>query len=70
MKFVHHGALCGWSSNYKRPHQENSLVEKIIFFSNEMIELGLLKLFVGVDFFCLSTCILMCQHAYVANILN
>lgn len=71
MKIVRHGALCGWSSNYKTPHQEN--IGWILFyfmFSNEMIELGLLKLFVGVEFLYLSTYILMCQHAYVASILN
>jgi hypothetical protein len=41
-----------------------------LFFQFEMIELGLLKLFVGVNFLYLSTCILKCQHAYVANILD
>jgi len=41
-----------------------------LLFQFEMIELGLLKLFISVEFLYLSTCILMCQHTYVANILD
>jgi hypothetical protein len=41
-----------------------------LLFQFEMIELGLLKFFISVEFFYLSTCILICQHTYVANILD